>query len=168
MIHRCFYFGSYTVVIYSLELLQSCHTFTSGSYTIVHSDSYTVLFYGPYVVYHFILRFLHHLSFHFMILTPFILLFYGSYTVCHLVLQFLYHCHCFRFLYHCHYSQVLHQFFMPIMSYLASVLIPMTFEFSYPELYHYNFPSRNAYWSSPLSNVSTKRFSKGFPQQAHS
>lgn len=85
MIHHCFYFGSYTVVIHSLWFLHRYHTFTSGSYTITHFDSHAVSFYGSYVVYHFILRFLHCLSFHFMVLTPFIISFYDSYTVCHLV-----------------------------------------------------------------------------------
>lgn len=142
MTHCCFYFSFYTVVIHSQWFLHRCHTFTSGSYTISHSDSDTVSFYDSYIIslydsytiYHFILL---------------------SYTICLLVLRFLYHCYCFRFLYHCYYSWVLNKFFLPIMSYLQSVLIPMIIEFSYPQLYQYNSPSRIANWPSLISNVLT-------------
>lgn len=81
----------------------------------------------------YILRFLHHLSFH---------------------LWFLYHCYFFRFLYHCHYSWVLPQFscWFSISSYTNDDWIPI------PN-YTSTIPSRNAYWSSPVSKRLHKVFS---------
>lgn len=129
MIHCCFYFGSYTIVIQSLWFLHCSHPVTLvftplsychfGYYTVViqslrflhrcHSPRllYHGYYFGSYTVisssYTIVPSSSYTIGFDFTVLTPFVISFYSSYTVCRFILRFLdrlsFH---LRFFYRCY------------------------------------------------------------------
>lgn len=146
MIHCCFYFGSYTVVVHPLRFLNHYHPVTLVIKRLSNSH------FGSYIVVIQLPRFLHHchpvtlvltsLSFsHFGSYTvthsdSYTISFYDSYIVYHFILWFL---HCFSLCFTVLIPLLfllgliprslllgLTSVFLPMMIYLVSVLTTMT------------------------------------------